>query len=212
MINMLAQKYNKLPSKLPKQDRVKLKIYIAYKTKVSSYIAYFLYKSICNTQYYEVFYDKDNIRDGDNWSEKMDIYMNQCDMVLIIIQRGSFLSDKLDYKKNEYIEEIRKGCEKEKLIICVSVDEYKMSEKIRERFFSKDEFTKLMSYQFFKVSSVDVGINKFENSFKVITNTLNEKYEEYFKKCKWKSLSQELQRQNVREKQRKINVYDSLLE
>jgi DnaD/phage-associated family protein len=103
-------KFSTLPSGLPKSERPKLKIYIAYKSGVSRYIAYAIFKIISESHFYEFGYDRAYIGGGDFWGEKLEACMNQCDIVLVIGQRGmlDYINKGID---DEFIKEILSSCQ-----------------------------------------------------------------------------------------------------
>lgn len=118
-------KFSHIPSELPKDNKSKVKIYIAYKSDISSFLAYIIYKRLSNCNRFELFYDKACIALGVDWERALDVHMNQCDIVLIIGQEGAFDSFKLKkYKDDFFIKELESGLNKKKAFLYIPVENY----------------------------------------------------------------------------------------
>lgn len=109
----------------------KPKIYIAYKAETSKYLAYILYKRLASDDSYDFFYDRANVLSITRWKELMDYHINQCDMVIVIGEQGAF--DSLQYKncRDPFIQEIKKGLEKKKIVYYIPIENYRFWEDKR---------------------------------------------------------------------------------
>ncbi len=69
--------FSHLQSELPKQDKRKIKIYIAYKAEVSRYLAYIVYKELLDCGQFDLFYDRACIQPYSSWKDDLNINMNR---------------------------------------------------------------------------------------------------------------------------------------
>lgn len=202
-------KFSHLPSELPKQGKRKLKIYIAYKAKISRYLAYIIYKTLSSCELFELFYDRANIQMFNDWKNKMEVNMNQSDCVLIIGEEGAFDSFKLKkYRKDEFIKEIISGLDKRKDVYYIPINGYKFWEdKILSKEKSCQKYGKRITGQRQHSDSLSLEgtMIAFDSILSMIKKALIIRAEECLQMYDIKQASEELRRQSISEQQREVN-------
>lgn len=202
-------KFSYLSSELPKQNKRKIKIYIAYKADVSRYLAYIIYKTLSNCELLELFYDRACIAPFSTWEEDLDKNMNQCDIVLIIGEKGAFDSFKLKkYGEDEFIKEIKSGFDKNKDVYYIPINGYHFWKKEYDEILSEKRVVKqygnrLNKLQLESLSLRDESVDIFEFKLSRIKKALIKNSEKYLQK----QISEELKRQSTSELQRDNNRF-----
>ena len=204
--------FSHLQSELPKQNKRKMKIYIAYKAKVSRYLAYIVYKELLGCGQFDLFYDRAYIQPYSTWKDDLNINMNQCDIVLIIGEKGAFDSFKLKkYGEDEFIKEVIYSLDKKKDICYIPINGYCFWKKefddiLSEKRIVKQYREKLNELQLVSLSLKDEYVDIFEINLSKIKNALIKKAENYLQK----QVSEELKRQSTSELQRDNNRFQKI--
>lgn len=201
--------FSHLQSELPKQDKRKIKIYIAYKAEVSRYLAYIVYKELLDCGQFDLFYDRACIQPYSSWKDDLNINMNQCDIVLIIGEKGAFDSFKLKkYGEDEFIKEIKSGFDKNKDVYYIPINGYHFWEKEYDEILSEKRVVKQYGNRLNKLhleslSLRDESVDIFELKLSRIKKALIKNSEKYLQK----QISEELKRQSTSELQRDNNRF-----
>lgn len=169
-------------------DQYKPKIYIAYKSETSRYLAYIIYKMLISGNQYQIFYDKAKICAFELWEEKLNANIDQCDLLLIIGEKGAFDSLKVDSKNSRdfFIKEMNTGLKKNKLVFYLAIDGYVFWEHL----YSQTENTKGLRIKHIKrltarqICSIDFekkSIDEFERSLEKFKKDLSDFIDKQYK-------------------------------
>lgn len=102
----------------------KPKVYIAYKSNTSRYLAYIIYKTLVDEDMYDFFYDHLCMKSIEEWEELMDDNIDNSDIVLIVGEKGAFDSFLSKKCRDIFIKELTTALKKKKVVYYIPIENY----------------------------------------------------------------------------------------
>ena len=198
--------FSHLQSALPQTNKRKIKIYIAYKAKVSRYLAYIIYKTLSSHELFEIFYDRASIKIFSTWEEDLDVNMNLCDIVLIIGEKAAFNSLIFEkYEEDFFIKELISGIKKEKCVCYIPINEYRFWEEEYDEILSKNEIVKEYGAKLAKRNLESLSLKGSIDTFEFVMSKIIEALIACSENYLLKQTSEELKIQSTSELQKAVN-------